>query len=36
MAGLTSQFEAFFIGAAHTEEDIDRTISANLAALKEL
>jgi glutamate-1-semialdehyde 2,1-aminomutase len=30
-----SQFEAFFISAAHTEEDIDRTIIANRAALKE-
>ena len=29
-----SQFEAFFISAAHTEEDIDRTIAANRAALK--
>jgi glutamate-1-semialdehyde 2,1-aminomutase len=31
-----SQFEAFFISAAHTEEDIDRTVAANLAALKEV
>jgi glutamate-1-semialdehyde 2,1-aminomutase len=31
-----SQFEAFFISAAHTEEDIDRTIAANGAALEEI
>ena len=31
-----SQFEAFFISAAHTEEDIDRTIAANRAALEEV
>jgi len=31
-----SQFEAFFISAAHTEEDIDRTIAANGAALRAL
>ena len=31
-----SQFEAFFISAAHTEEDIDRTIAANGAALAEI
>ncbi len=30
-----SQFEAFFLSAAHTEEDIDRTIEANRAALEE-
>ena len=30
-----SQYEAFFISAAHTEEDIDRTIAANGAALEE-
>ena len=29
-----SQFEAFFISAAHTEEDIDRTIAANFRALE--
>ncbi len=29
-----SQFEAFFISAAHTFEDIDRTIEANLRALR--
>ena len=29
-----SQFEAFFISAAHTEEEIDRTIAANLEALR--
>ena len=30
-----SQFEAFFISAAHTPEDIDKTIKANLQALQE-
>jgi glutamate-1-semialdehyde 2,1-aminomutase len=30
-----SQFEAFFISAAHTEEQIDRTIAANGAAMEE-
>ena len=30
-----SQFEAFFLSAAHTEEDIDRTIAANRAALED-
>ncbi len=30
-----SQFETFFISAAHTEEDIDRTVEANAAALEE-
>ncbi len=29
-----SQFEAFFISAAHTLEDIDRTVDANFAALQ--
>ena len=29
-----SQFEAFFISAAHTIEDIDQTIEANLCALE--
>ena len=29
-----SQFEAFFISAAHTDEDIDRTIQANFRALQ--
>jgi glutamate-1-semialdehyde 2,1-aminomutase len=31
-----SQFEAFFVSAAHTEEDIDRTIEANLGALQSI
>jgi glutamate-1-semialdehyde 2,1-aminomutase len=31
-----SQFEAFFLSAAHTEEDIDRTVAANLSALKSI
>ena len=31
-----SQFEAFFISAAHTDEDIDRTIRANLLAFQKL
>jgi glutamate-1-semialdehyde 2,1-aminomutase len=31
-----SQFEAFFLSAAHTEEDIDRTIAANGAAMEEI
>jgi glutamate-1-semialdehyde 2,1-aminomutase len=30
-----AQFEAVFISLAHTEEDIDRTIVAAEAALKE-
>ncbi len=30
-----SQFETFFISAAHTEDDIDRTVEANAAALEE-
>ncbi len=30
-----SQFEAFFISAAHSEEDIDRTIAANFRALQD-
>lgn len=29
-----SQFEAFFVSTAHTEEDIDRTIQANLYAME--
>ncbi|MFC1544682.1 glutamate-1-semialdehyde 2,1-aminomutase [Gemmatimonadota bacterium] len=29
-----SQYEALFISAAHTEQDIDRTVEANLNALK--
>lgn len=29
-----SQFEAFFISAAHTPEEIDRTVKANLRALR--
>jgi len=29
-----SQFEAFFIGAAHTEADIEKTVAANAKALK--
>lgn len=29
-----SQFEAFFISTAHTEDDIDRTVAANLEALR--
>ncbi|KPK77607.1 MAG: hypothetical protein AMJ79_02640 [Phycisphaerae bacterium SM23_30] len=28
-----SQFEAFFISAAHTEDEIDRTVAANYDAL---
>ena len=31
-----SQFEAFFISTAHTEDDIDRAINANYIALQEL
>ncbi|RMH74607.1 MAG: glutamate-1-semialdehyde-2,1-aminomutase [Calditrichaeota bacterium] len=31
-----SQFEAMFVSAAHTEEDIDRTIEASYRALKKL
>ena len=31
-----SQFECSFISAAHTDEDIDKTIKANLEALKQL
>jgi glutamate-1-semialdehyde 2,1-aminomutase len=31
-----SQFECAFISAAHTDEDIDKTIKANLEALKQL
>jgi len=31
-----SQFECAFISAAHSEEDIDKTIEANLVALKQL
>ena len=31
-----SQFESFFVSAAHTEDDIDRTIAANLDSLKEV
>lgn len=30
-----AQFECMFLSAAHTGEDVDRTIEANLAALKE-
>ena len=30
-----SQYEAFFISAAHSNDDIDRTIEANFRALKE-
>ena len=30
-----SQFEANFISLAHSDEDIDKTIDANLKALKE-
>ncbi len=29
-----SQFETFFVSAAHTEEDIDRTVEANAMALE--
>ena len=29
-----SQFEAFFISAAHSEKDIEKAITANYAALK--
>jgi glutamate-1-semialdehyde 2,1-aminomutase len=29
-----SQFEAFFVGAAHQREDLDRTIEAAFDALK--
>ena len=31
-----SQFEAFFISTAHTEEDIERTAAANYHALKQI
>lgn len=31
-----SQFEAFFVSAAHTNEDIDRVIELSLVALKQL
>jgi glutamate-1-semialdehyde 2,1-aminomutase len=31
-----SQFEAAFISAAHTEDDIEKTIAANLTSLKEI
>ena len=31
-----SQFEAAFVSAAHTTEDIDRTIAAALASLQEV
>jgi glutamate-1-semialdehyde 2,1-aminomutase len=31
-----SQYEAAFVSAAHSDEDIDRAIEANLAALKKL
>lgn len=31
-----SQFEAFFISAAHSEEDIEKTIEANYKALKQI
>jgi glutamate-1-semialdehyde 2,1-aminomutase len=31
-----SQFEAFFVSAAHEREDLDRTIQAAFEALKEV
>jgi glutamate-1-semialdehyde 2,1-aminomutase len=31
-----SQFEALFVSAAHIDEDIDRTIAAARASLKEV
>ena len=31
-----SQFEAWFLSAAHTEKDVDRTIAAARGAMKEL
>jgi glutamate-1-semialdehyde 2,1-aminomutase len=31
-----SQFEAAFVSAAHTNEDIEKTIAANLSALEKL
>ncbi|MHC4787859.1 MAG: glutamate-1-semialdehyde 2,1-aminomutase [Planctomycetota bacterium] len=31
-----SQFESFFISAAHTEQDVDRTVEANRRALERL
>ena len=31
-----SQFETFFISASHTNDDIDRTIEANLNALQKI
>jgi glutamate-1-semialdehyde 2,1-aminomutase len=31
-----AQFEAFFISASHSEEDLDKTIRANYIALKEI
>ena len=31
-----SQFEAAFISNAHTDEDIEKTIEASLAAMKQL
>jgi len=31
-----SQFEAFFISTAHTNDDIDRTIQANLSSLQKI
>jgi glutamate-1-semialdehyde 2,1-aminomutase len=31
-----SQFEATFVGLAHTDEDIDRAIAAGAAALRAL
>ena len=31
-----SQFECLFVSYAHTDEDIDNIISANLNALKQL
>jgi glutamate-1-semialdehyde 2,1-aminomutase len=31
-----SQFEATFISTAHTDEDIEKTLKASLAAMKKL
>ena len=31
-----SQFEAWFLSGAHTERDVDRTVKAARAAMKEI
>jgi glutamate-1-semialdehyde 2,1-aminomutase len=31
-----SQFEAWFLSGAHTEQDVDRTVKAARAAMKEI